>query len=217
MLGGDVSYEEVEMSAQFPGPLGQFYGAGEGKVMKPKVIGLVGRARSGKSTAAEILRVRWDYGRTRFAGPLKDMLRAIGMTEEEIEGSEKFTPKDWLCGKTPRHAMQTLGTEWGRDCLGKDFWARLLVRRLTGHAAHYVVEDVRFLNEAKAIKDLGGVIIRLNRLVADVVRDPHYSELEMADIVPVYRIKNDGTITDLEWELDKVLELYEESCGKINA
>ncbi len=46
-------------------------------------------------------------------------------TEDKIEGSLKAKPCSLLAGKTPRHAMQTLGTEWGRNCIGDGFWINL--------------------------------------------------------------------------------------------
>jgi hypothetical protein len=52
---------------------------------------------------------RWRQ--VKFAGPLKSMCMALGLTEAHIEGHLKEVPCELLCGQTPRHAMQTLGTE----------------------------------------------------------------------------------------------------------
>src|SRR5690606_29421122 len=93
-----------------------------------------------------------------------DMMRAIGLTEEHIEGSMKEEPCPLLQGKTPRHAMQTLGTQWGRDCIGEDFWVNLWryaandVLELGGRV---VTDDCRFPNEAEAVRRMGGDIYRL--------------------------------------------------------
>jgi hypothetical protein len=46
------------------------------------------------------------------------------------------TPK--LC-TTPRWAMQTLGSEWGRQCISDDFWTNLLVDRINEIASNVVV------------------------------------------------------------------------------
>ena len=43
------------------------------------------------------------------------MLYQLGLGEAHIEGALKEVPCELLGGKTPRYAMQTLGTEWGRD------------------------------------------------------------------------------------------------------
>ncbi|EYR81919.1 hypothetical protein [Shinella sp. DD12] len=130
----------------------------------PRVVALTGAAGSGKSTAADYLIRHHGYERVKFAGPLKDMCRAIGMTESQIEGESKEEPAAMLSGKTPRHAMQTLGTEWGRKCMGEDFWANLWLSRVKAILAfdgRVVVDDCRFPNEAEAVRKLGGVIIKL--------------------------------------------------------
>jgi hypothetical protein len=60
------------------------------------------------------------FARVRFAGPLKAMMAALGCTNAEIDGDRKEVPCDLLGGKSPRWAMQTLGTEWGRKLIGDD-------------------------------------------------------------------------------------------------
>ena len=92
---------------------------------RPGLLGIHGKAGSGKSTAAQVL-IDGGFKRVKFADPLKNMLRAIGLTDQHIEGDLKEVPCDMLLGQTPRHAMQTLGTEWGRGCIGGEFWTCLL-------------------------------------------------------------------------------------------
>lgn len=127
----------------------------------PRMVALTGLAGSGKSTATRYLVERHGYTLVKFAGPLKDMMRAIGFDDEEIEGGLKETPLEMLCGKTPRHAMQTLGTEWGRNCIGEDFWVNVWRMQAAQHK-RVVVDDCRFPNEADAIRKLGGMIIKLD-------------------------------------------------------
>ncbi len=126
------------------------------------LIGFVGYARAGKSTAATYLQDAHGFERARIADPLKNMLRAVGLTDREVEGDRKEEPLELLSGRTPRHAMITLGTEWGRNMIGGAFWANAWRRRIEelGDVA-IAVEDVRFPNEAQAVRDLGGVIVRI--------------------------------------------------------
>ena len=51
----------------------------------PSVLGITGRAGSGKTTAADYL-VSNGWRRVKMAGPLKDMMRAGGLTDRHIEG-----------------------------------------------------------------------------------------------------------------------------------
>jgi hypothetical protein len=121
------------------------------------LLGLVGRKGSGKDTAAELL-LSQGYQNVKFAGALKEMIRSLlayqGVDESTIdrmiEGDLKEVPTDYLGGHTPRFAMQTLGTEWGRDLIGKNFWVGTAMRRAEGKPS--VVTDVRFPNEVEAVE-----------------------------------------------------------------
>ena len=135
--------------------------------MIPAVIGLKGRAGSGKSTAAQYLVARHGYAVVKFAGALKSMLSAIGLTVAEIEGCLKEQPCDLLCGRTPREAMILLGTEWGRELIHPELWIRLWKRRaedaMARGAKGIVADDCRFYNEAAAVRDLGGIVIEIRK------------------------------------------------------
>ena len=127
------------------------------------LLAITGAAGSGKSSVAEIL-LDAGWARVKFAGPLKAMCRAMGMTDRMIEGDLKEKPVDWLGGKSPRYVMQTLGTEWGREFIDPDLWVRLARREIISQlerGRNVVVDDLRFENEHKAILDLGGSILRL--------------------------------------------------------
>ncbi len=129
------------------------------------IIAFTGLAGSGKSTAAAHLVEHRGFRRIRFAGPLKAMMAALGLTQNQIEGTEKEVPCDLLGGKTPRYAMQTIGTEWGRDLIVSDLWIRAWQSALANVPAgvSVVVDDCRFPNEAEAVKAAGGVVIRVER------------------------------------------------------
>ena len=88
------------------------------------IIGLTGLAGSGETTVARHLMGMHGFVRHRMAEPLKSMLKALGLTEQQIDGDLKEVPCELLGGKTPRHAMQTLGTEWGRDLISQNLWVK---------------------------------------------------------------------------------------------
>lgn len=136
---------------------------------KARLVAFTGPAGSGKSTAAAALEEA-GFTRVRFAGPLKAMMTAFYTNcaldpweiDARIEGERKQTPDPLLGGKTPREAMQTLGTEWGRDTLWPDLWVnawRERVQRLLDMGISVVCEDCRFPNEAETIRALGGVVV----------------------------------------------------------
>lgn len=134
----------------------------------PQVVALTGAAGSGKSTAADYLVKHYGYQRVKFADPLKQMLRCMGLGDLHIEGHLKESPVEWLDGRTPRYLMQTLGTEWGRHMVSRDIWITIWRNTVDGWinaepGCKIVVDDCRFANEAEAVRNLGGRIIALHR------------------------------------------------------
>jgi hypothetical protein len=137
-----------------------------------RLIGLTGPAGCGKSTIAQTLSFSAWVVRHRFAGPLKAMLRTLGLTEAQVDGNEKELSCALLGGRTPRYAMQTLGTEWGRGLLDDDLWLRATLLQIDATLAEtrspiVVIDDVRFDNEAAAIRTRGGIVIKLVRDAAE--------------------------------------------------
>ena len=137
-----------------------------------RLIAFTGAAGAGKSTAADAL-VEEGWVRVKFADPLKNMMRAFykscgledsAYIEARIEGAMKEEPDPFLKGRTPRHAMQTLGTEWGRDCVHRNLWVEAWsqkVMNMFDRELDVVVDDCRFENEALAVRALGGHIVEI--------------------------------------------------------
>ena len=188
----------------------------------PPVIGLAGRALSGKSTAAAHL-AGFGYERIRFAGPLKAMMAALGLSPAEIDGELKETPSALLGGRTPRHAMQTIGTEWGRQLIDPDLWIRAWrqsAERVIGQGGGVVADDVRFPNEAEVIRALGGIVVRVDRRSAGSASGGWHVSEALA-IEPDVVISNDGGLPDLfralqtlPWDGTTVFKEDAVSCGR---
>lgn len=183
--------------------------------MTPQLIAITGFANSGKSTVADILVREHSYIREKFAAPLKNMLRAAGMSQDMLEGDLKTIPSPVWCDKSPRHVMQTLGTEWGRNMIGPDLWANLLYERaeqLMAEGYNVVVDDLRFVNEARVIKELKGTIWRVLR-PGGGCESAHLSETEQLKIMPEYYLDNQGSIEDLSTTINDVIFLMEAKSG----
>lgn len=132
----------------------------------PPLLGLTGAARCGKDTLAEMLAVESSFRRVSFAAPLRKFVADLaGLSLKDME-LQKETPQDLLGGQTPRYTMQTLGTEWGRDMISKSLWCGVAAEEVgalhsKGHPV--VVTDLRFDDEAKMIRQLGGRVLRIER------------------------------------------------------
>jgi hypothetical protein len=183
--------------------------------MKPILIGLTGRAKSGKTTAASYLRGK-GMVQVSYASALKQMLMALGLTSEEIFGEKKDLPCDLLGGATPRWAMQSLGTEWGRRMIHENLWVNAAIKKVAEYMAQewdpiqryagVVVDDVRFPNEAAAIKQAGGYVYRIARIDnPEIGTGTHESEAYI-DTMPVDgQVFNGGAIEDLYTAIDSML------------
>lgn len=176
---------------------------------KPLVVGFCGKAGAGKSTAAFALVHQDNVRFIPFAGPLKAMLRALAdlgpyPVDHMLDHSDfKEMSVVVLGGNTPRHAMQTLGTEWGRKCMGEDFWVDMWLRQV--HRDSVVADDVRFENEAAAIREMGGLVIEIRRDDArEIDGSDHVSESGVkGDVV----IRNVGTAEQMQIEVLRIVDL----------
>lgn len=185
-----------------------------------RLYGLTGKKRVGKDTAGQAL-VECGYVRAAFADALKMMLATFldlrGASPEEIsqmiDGQLKEAPTDYLFGATPRHAMQTLGTEWGRKCINEDLWVNTLkeaIENALAQGASVVVTDVRFNNEAKVIRELGGTVVHLTR-PNYVTIDLHVSEAGVLFVPGDIQLENKYRTADdfknmIKYTLGKVTE-----------
>ena len=163
------------------------------------IIGFTGAIGAGKTTAAMCLVRNHGFVRVRFAGPLKAMLRTFGLTDAQIDGDDKEMPCRALGNRTPRYAMQKLGTEWGRDLIHPDLWTRAWARDAARHA-HVVCDDVRYQNEVDAIKQAGGVIVHIWRPGSSSRAGEHSSEGK--DLPYDLTISNHSSVEDLTTRLD---------------
>jgi hypothetical protein len=178
------------------------------------IIAFTGYKGSGKDTAAKALK---DFTVYKFADGLKAMLGSYlflyGHSAEEVDYMlenpiGKELPTEALMGQTPRWAMQSLGTEWGRKLIHDDLWWSLMRKRLLlakEQNKNVVITDLRFLNEAMLLYSLGGTVIRITR--PNTVAGFHQSEKELDLIVPQYTIANNGTTEELLSKVSSILKV----------
>lgn len=170
------------------------------------IVAIMGVAGSGKTVVARRLE-QYGFARTRFAAPIKEMLRVgLGLTEAQLDGDEKSAPIHDLGGASARTMMQTLGTEWGRRMIHPDLWASVWKRHVALLDGPIVVDDLRFPNEAAAIREMGGVIWRVYR--PGLVTMDHASERSQKHIEDDLLLNNATTLADLEKSVDLALRSY---------
>jgi hypothetical protein len=157
------------------------------------LIGIAGARQSGKTTLANLLSERHGLRHTSFAEPMREFVAAIlGISVDELEAA-KESPVPWLDDVTPRWMLQTVGTEWGRRMIHEELWVRSALHRAGSTA---VLSDVRFPNEAHAIRDRGGYVLRVHR-PEELAIGQHASETPLDSEWVDLEIDNSGTPEDM--------------------
>ncbi len=187
--------------------------------MNQNLIGITGYKRSGKDTAGEYF-IELGYIKYAFAGPLKKACQEIFMfTDEQTEGNDK-EKLDNRWNISARKVFQRFGTEIFRENLAdfypemenikENFWAyRFKIwyenQLKINKDIKIVVTDVRFDNEANIIKELGGIIIKVERKNKKNL-DQHKSETSIEKIKCDYLVKNDSNIENYYKKLSKIVK-----------
>ena len=198
------------------------------------IVGLVGFIGAGKGTVADLLVDRHDFEKESFANSVKDAVATIfGWDRALLEGDtpesrawreqdDKFWSEKLGKPFSPRLALQLMGTEAGRDVFHPDLWVHTVLRRCENAPYHnYVIADVRFPNEIKAIRKAGGVIVRVRRgpdpdwydnayavNMGKTVDPPtaHYSEWAWVGSEIDFEVNNNRTLEDLIERVDLLVD-----------
>lgn len=172
----------------------------------PRILGLYSPApQSGKTTVANYL-TRHGYQRVSFAEPIKEMaaglLQNLGYTEAAAlyrVHEDKYARIPEI-GVTVRHMLQTLGTEFGRECLHPEVWLiswRQRADRVLAAGHNIVVDDMRFLNEAALLRSRGAQLWRITRPGA-TSSSSHASEGGLDDYPFDFNLHNNASLRTLE-------------------
>lgn len=178
------------------------------------LLGFTGLAGSGKSTACQMVQdALEDTKRINFKDALIAEIRSNFPLFLVLLAEKYDESVDWLFENKPpefRAFMQNYGTELRRGP-NPEYWTdQWKGAVLMNQQYHIVTDDVRFLNEATAVKKVGGIIVRIIR--TDITNTgSHQSETEMSQIEPDYTISvGMGEHEELKLQIDSILqkELY---------
>lgn len=165
------------------------------------------KARSGKDTAAEYLRGQYGGEIFKFAQPIYDIMKAA----HAIAGIDSFKDTKFLTW---------VGTDWGRS-INKDLWVNHCIDRINAtqkrgcymsgepFVDNFYVTDMRFPNEAQALKDNGFMLVRIDRNNRPSEnRAVHESENAMNDFKDWDMIiDNNGHLEDFYEQLQKLVQV----------
>lgn len=151
------------------------------------IIAFAGRKQSGKTSGCEF--TANIFARTlqknasiyNFADPLKKMcIEIFGLTHDQCYGTDEQKNEYVDCkwpdsGKimSAREVMQYIGTNVFRK-MQHNVWAGATIRKIQDENLPLaLIADCRFPNEVEAVKNAGGLVIKLNR---NLYNSSHESE-----------------------------------------
>ncbi len=126
------------------------------------IIGLSGKARAGKDTAFIYFSYN-NFVRMALADPLKELCRKMfHLTKEQTDGSMKEVV-DTRYSVTPRDILIKVGNDL--RSIHENVWIDQLLLKVKSlpSDSKIVITDIRYQNEANAIKAVGGYLGRLER------------------------------------------------------
>lgn len=177
------------------------------------IIGISGKLGSGKDTVAHFIKEHDSSFQSKaFAYKLKKIVSLLAGCDFETtltqEGKNTFIEG---FNKTIGEMLQGVGTNALRDNFDKNVWINGLFTDLKP-GGNYIITDVRFKNEAEALKNKGAFLVRVNRPVNPIAENSgrdltHPSETDLDDYQGFDAIiDNKGTLDELEYAVVKLLK-----------
>jgi hypothetical protein len=181
-------------------------------------IAFIGKARSGKDTAAARLVANWAFTRVAFADPLKGMALSVDPWIDAGAApngpamcrrlSELVDEWGWERAKDEypevRQVLQRLGASV--RYLDEDFWLNIARRSLDAADTWnmpVVVTDCRYPNEAEALRKRGFLMVEIRRHGAGA--GAHASETALDGFRADAILGNETSIFDLHAAVDALV------------
>jgi len=185
----------------------------------PVIVALLGRKGSGKTTAAQFVRVVHGAKVFSFATKVKQLAGIVwGFSEEQLYGTQEEKEKvDADIGISGRDGAQRLG-QGARQVIDDNIWVdaclsqireQCKIDRDSPNRPLYIIDDARFTSECTAIRkydDVKGIVVKVVCPSSD--RSDHPTE-KAVDEVPSYCIDytvvNDGDVEAFQSEISRII------------
>lgn len=169
------------------------------------IIGLTGKAGSGKDTVADYLARTYGFKKYSLASPIKQAIASMFNVSEEFLDNRnlKESPRPELCELSYRELAISLGSDWGRKAIkerfNKSLWI-LLAEKNIDFTKNIVIPDIRFQDEVDWLESKGGVLVHISR--KEYTRIDHPSEAGVKRLPNHHVIYNDYNMRQLFIEVD---------------
>jgi hypothetical protein len=128
-----------------------------------------------------------------------------------ISEHQEIQDKPGQTAVTVRRILQWWGTEYRRD-QDPDYWTKAWGRKVEQfdlENIHVLIDDVRFMNELDAIKQHGGLIVKIERPGFDGANN-HASETALDEYSDWDRVLlNDGTLNEFKMKVEQLVRYKE--------
>ncbi len=194
--------------------------------MSELILGVGGYARSGKDTLADLLVDNFGFVKVCFADPMRAMAEAINPVVGLLDDVDEHRDFDVLryndvvemfgydeakrLYPEVREFLQRLGTDAGRQVIGDSFWVDIAMKAASEHRL-VVIPDMRFHNEAEAIKSSPGSTVRVDRRGVEAPNS-HQSEHDLDGWPYDLFVHNNSTPLDM---LDRVEQFFARSNPRV--
>jgi hypothetical protein len=176
------------------------------------IIGLTGYAQAGKDSVANILVEHYGYQRIAFADPIRKLLYEMNPIVKDggyrVQGV--VDGYGWDVAKTAfpevRTMLQSLGVG-ARKTFGDMFWVQQALRQVH-FEGNFVITDVRYPNEAKAIREYDDSQIWRIKRSGVLPVNAHASETAMDGEKVDQIFLNNGTLDDLKVLIQTRMRAY---------
>ena len=186
----------------------------------PKIIGLLGRSRSGKDTICDYIISSYpliSIEKRRLAQPIKDAVCALyGFNRHQVECADKDRV-DTDIGISPRAAMVGI-TDHVMGTMGREFFSKRLFlsvdTTLSVDINTIIIPDVRYAHDIDYIRSRGGIVIKVSRDGTHDNQVPHYAWEDPIDAMRGdVHVHNDGNIEELYVQVDTALSRSRSTVG----
>jgi len=183
---------------------------------KKLVIGMVGKAGSGKDTVGEYLIDTYNFQRLSLASPLKAGIQSVFMLDDRTmyDREARELPLKDFPDWSVRKLLQFVGTELFRNNFDKDIWVKLLSKQIReSKSNNIVITDVRFPNEQNYLMNLNSdgsnsanikfIQVKRSGCQGDVGIGNH--ESEAYELSGDYVLNNDDGFDSLFSQVDSIM------------
>lgn len=187
------------------------------------IIGLTGRKQAGKDTTALSLIEQNGFKRLAFADAVKDIVQIlnpiINVSINEDGEAEALHVVDALATgmnldeiketyQLYRNFMTALATDSVRK-YDPEFWIKIVLNQLDDPNGRYVITDVRFPNEAFALRGRADDSVQLWHVQSDRAEASpavHESEMWAGNLNEDETLHNNGTLEELQLQIDALAQ-----------